>query len=170
VLAAGDKARELRENPAWINRHRAPHRNPGARRARSDDVAVDGSVGSAPRVGDTGSIDVAEIYSPFTHQHLILTEAIGLPASTKVNPSGGALAANPMFSAGLNASGSPPATSSTGQLGGFWRTPPAVLRCNRIWSPFWKERANGRRSSEELGRRPRDRADQVRRQSARTSR
>jgi acetyl-CoA acetyltransferase len=44
---------------------------------------------------------VAEIYAPFTHQQLILTEAIGLPSSTKVNPSGGALAANPMFSAGL---------------------------------------------------------------------
>src|SRR6476659_8165377 len=51
--------------------------------------------------GDAGSIDVAEIYAPFTHQQLILTEAIGLPASTKVNPSGGALSANPMFSAGL---------------------------------------------------------------------
>ena len=44
---------------------------------------------------------MAEIYAPFTHQQLILTEAIGLPSSTKVNPSGGALAANPMFSAGL---------------------------------------------------------------------
>jgi len=51
--------------------------------------------------GDAGSIDVAEIYAPFTHQHLILTEAIGLGSSTKVNPSGGTLAANPMFSAGL---------------------------------------------------------------------
>jgi acetyl-CoA acetyltransferase len=32
---------------------------------------------------------------------LILAEAIGLSDSTKVNPSGGALAANPMFVAGL---------------------------------------------------------------------
>ena len=31
----------------------------------------------------------------------LVREAIGLPSSTKVNPSGGALAANPMFSAGL---------------------------------------------------------------------
>jgi acetyl-CoA acetyltransferase len=51
--------------------------------------------------GDLGSIDVAEIYAPFTHQQLILTEAIGLPEGTAVNPSGGALAANPMFSTGL---------------------------------------------------------------------
>ncbi|MBV9513324.1 MAG: lipid-transfer protein, partial [Mycobacteriaceae bacterium] len=51
--------------------------------------------------GDVASIEVAEIYAPFTHQHLILAEAIGLPSSAKVNPSGGPLAANPMFSAGL---------------------------------------------------------------------
>ena len=51
--------------------------------------------------GDAGSIDVAELYAPFTHQQLILTEAIGLGDSTKINPSGGALAANPMFSTGL---------------------------------------------------------------------
>ena len=44
---------------------------------------------------------MAEIYAPFTHQQLILTEAIGLGDSTKINPSGGALAANPMFSTGL---------------------------------------------------------------------
>ena len=44
---------------------------------------------------------MAEIYAPFTHQQLILAEAIGLGDKTKINPSGGALAANPMFSAGL---------------------------------------------------------------------
>ncbi|HZE14923.1 MAG TPA: lipid-transfer protein, partial [Mycobacterium sp.] len=36
-----------------------------------------------------------------THQQLILAEAIGLPTATTVNPSGGALAGNPMFVAGL---------------------------------------------------------------------
>ena len=51
--------------------------------------------------GDASSIEIAELYAPFTHQQLILTEAIGLKESTKINPSGGALAANPMFSAGL---------------------------------------------------------------------
>jgi len=101
VLAAGDKARELRENPAWITgiEHRIETPVLGAR-----DLTTSPSTEASARAatgGDTGSIDVAEIYSPFTHQHLILTEAIGLPASTKVNPSGGALAANPMFSAGL---------------------------------------------------------------------
>jgi acetyl-CoA acetyltransferase len=101
VLAAGDKARELRENPAWITgiEHRIETPVLGAR-----DLTTSPSTAASAKAatgGDTGSIDVAEIYSPFTHQHLILTEAIGLPASTKVNPSGGTLAANPMFSAGL---------------------------------------------------------------------
>jgi acetyl-CoA acetyltransferase len=101
VLAAGHKARELRENPAWITgiEHRIETPVLGAR-----DLTTSPSTAASAEAatgGDAGSIDVAEIYAPFTHQHLILTEAIGLSDSTKVNPSGGALAANPMFSAGL---------------------------------------------------------------------
>ncbi|CDO07416.1 thiolase domain-containing protein [Mycolicibacterium cosmeticum] len=101
VLAAGDKARELRENPAWITgfEHRIETPILGAR-----DLTVSPSTAASAQAatgGDTGSIDVAEIYAPFTHQHLILKEAIGLTDKTKINPSGGALSANPMFSAGL---------------------------------------------------------------------
>ena len=101
VLAAGDRARELRENPAWITgfEHRIETPVLGAR-----DLTTSPSTAASAQAatgGDAGSIEVAEIYAPFTHQHLILTEAIGLPSSTKVNPSGGTLAANPMFSAGL---------------------------------------------------------------------
>ncbi len=101
VLASGDKARELRENPAWITgiEHRIETPVLGAR-----DLTTSPSTAASAKVatgGDAGSIEVAEIYAPFTHQQLILTEAIGLPSSTSVNPSGGTLAANPMFSAGL---------------------------------------------------------------------
>jgi acetyl-CoA acetyltransferase len=101
VLAAGDKARELRENPAWITgiEHRIETPILGAR-----DLTVSTSTAASASIatgGDTGSIDVAELHAPFTHQQLILTEAIGLGESTKVNTSGGALAANPMFVAGL---------------------------------------------------------------------
>jgi acetyl-CoA acetyltransferase len=101
VLAAGDKARELRENPAWITgiEHRIETPVLGAR-----DLTTSPSTQASAKAatgGDAGSIEIAEVYAPFTHQQLILTEAIGLPSSTKVNPSGGALAANPMFSAGL---------------------------------------------------------------------
>lgn len=101
VLAAGDRARELRENPAWITgfEHRIETPVLGAR-----DLTVSPSTAASAKAatgGDVSSIEVAEIYAPFTHQHLILTKAIGLGESTKVNPSGGTLAANPMFSAGL---------------------------------------------------------------------
>ncbi len=48
-----------------------------------------------------GAVDVAELHAPFTHQELILREALGLADDAVVNPSGGALAANPMMTAGL---------------------------------------------------------------------
>jgi acetyl-CoA acetyltransferase len=101
VLASGDRARELRERPAWITgiEHRIETPVLGAR-----DLTVSPSTAASAQAatgGDAGSIEIAEIYAPFSHQQLILTEAIGLNDSTKINPSGGALAANPMFSAGL---------------------------------------------------------------------
>jgi acetyl-CoA acetyltransferase len=101
VLAAGDRARELRENPAWITgiEHRIETPVLGARDLTTSPSTAASAL--AATAGDTTSVDVAEICAPFTHQHLILTEAIGLGANTTVNPSGGALAANPMFSAGL---------------------------------------------------------------------
>ncbi|ORA78939.1 thiolase domain-containing protein [Mycobacterium malmoense] len=101
VLAAGDRARELRENPAWITgiEHRIESPALGLR-----DLTESPSTKAAARAatgGNTRNLDVAEIHAPFTHQHLILAEAINIPGKTKVNPSGGALAANPMFVAGL---------------------------------------------------------------------
>ncbi|KMO81655.1 MULTISPECIES: thiolase domain-containing protein [Mycobacteriaceae] len=101
VLAAGDRARELRERPAWITgiEHRIETPVLGAR-----DLTTSPSTAASAQAatgGDTSSIEIAEIYAPFSHQHLILTEAIGLGDSTTINPSGGTLAANPMFSAGL---------------------------------------------------------------------
>ena len=78
VLAAGDRARELRENPAWITgiEHRIETPVLGAR-----DLTTSPSTAASAKAatgGDAGSIDVAELYAPFTHQQLILTEAIGL--------------------------------------------------------------------------------------------
>src|ERR1700712_444014 len=101
VLAADGRAREMRENPAWITgiEHRIETPVLGARNlVESPSTAASAK---AALNGDAGSIEVAELYAPFTHQQLILAEAIGLGASTKINPSGGALAANPMFSTGL---------------------------------------------------------------------
>jgi len=101
VLAADDRARELRENPAWIIgiEHRIESQSLGAR-----DITESPSTKAAAKAatgGRTDDLDVAEICAPFTHQHLIVAEAIRIPGKTSVNPSGGALAANPMFVAGL---------------------------------------------------------------------
>ena len=95
------RARELRENPAWITgiEHRIETPVLGARDLTTSPSTA--ASAAAATGGDAGSIDVAELYAPFTHQQLILTEAIGLGERTKINPSGGALAANPMFSTGL---------------------------------------------------------------------
>ena len=101
VLAADDRARELRENPAWISgiEHRIESPSLGVR-----DLTDSPSTRAAARAatgGNNRTLGVAEICAPFTHQHLILMEAIRIPGKTKVNPSGGALAAHPMFVAGL---------------------------------------------------------------------
>jgi acetyl-CoA acetyltransferase len=101
VLAVGDRARELCERPAWITgmAHRVDTPVLGAR-----DLSVSPSTSAAAHAvtgGDVTDFDIAELHAPFSHQQLILAEAIGLEHGTKVNPSGGALAANPMFAAGL---------------------------------------------------------------------
>jgi acetyl-CoA acetyltransferase len=101
VLAANDRARELRENPAWITgiEHRIETPVLGARDlTESPSTRASAQIASG---GKVANLDVAEIHAPFTHQHLIIAEAIRIPGKTQVNPSGGALSANPMFVAGL---------------------------------------------------------------------
>jgi acetyl-CoA acetyltransferase len=46
-------------------------------------------------------VDIAELHAPFSHQEIILREALGLGDEVVLNPSGGALGANPMMVAGL---------------------------------------------------------------------
>ncbi len=100
VLAAGDVARAKVERPAWIRGidHRIEPIHLGLR-----DLTVSESTRvAAERAGVAdGPVDVAEIHAPFSPEELILTRALGLGAETSINPSGGALAANPMMTAGL---------------------------------------------------------------------
>src|SRR5689334_651132 len=99
VIAAGDKAYEVQDNPAWITgfEHRI---EPIALNAR--DLTVSTSTAAAGQAAGVDGVDLAELHAPFSHQELILREALGLAGDVRVNPSGGALTANPMFSAGLN--------------------------------------------------------------------
>lgn len=48
-----------------------------------------------------GPVDVAELSASFTHQEQLLVDALGLGPDVSINPSGGALAANPMMGTGL---------------------------------------------------------------------
>ena len=108
VLAAGDRARELCEHPAWITGidHRIEAHALGARDltvSTSTRTAAAGA-GVFDSTGDgAGSVDVdvAELHAPFAHQELILREALRLGDGVAVNPSGGALAANALMVAGL---------------------------------------------------------------------
>ena len=100
VLAAGDAARAACPRPAWVSGidHRIEAHALGARElsaSPSTEIAA-----SAAGLFD-GPVDVAELHAPFSHQELILREALRLDGSVAVNPSGGALAANPMMVAGL---------------------------------------------------------------------
>jgi acetyl-CoA acetyltransferase len=99
VLAAGDRAREVQDRPAWITgfQHRI---EPIALNIR--DLTTSTSTQQAGAAAGTDGVDLAELHAPFSHQELVLRSALGLGDDVAVNPSGGALTANPMFSAGLN--------------------------------------------------------------------
>lgn len=100
VLAAGDLAREKCERPAWIRGidHRVDPMALGLR----DLVGCPSARLAAEKAGALGiDADLAEIHAPFTHQELILRDALGLGSGTEINPSGGALCANPLMAAGL---------------------------------------------------------------------
>ena len=98
VLAAGDRAREASERPAWITgiEHRVDAQSMGLRDlTRSPSTAI-----AAARL-DLDGVDTAELHAPFSHQELILRAELDLGDAVAVNPSGGALCGNPMFAAGL---------------------------------------------------------------------
>jgi acetyl-CoA acetyltransferase len=98
ILASGERARELCERPAWITgfEHRVDSPSLGAR-----DLTTAPSAAAAGRAAGAAGVDAAELHAPFTHQEILLRGALGLGEGVRVSPSGGALAANPMFAAGL---------------------------------------------------------------------
>jgi acetyl-CoA acetyltransferase len=98
VLAAGDRAREIQDNPAWITgfAHNTDGLHLGTR-----DLAVSASAERAVQAaGGSEGVEVAELHAPFSHQELILRSALGLGDDVTLNPSGGALSGNPMFAGG----------------------------------------------------------------------
>lgn len=100
ILAAEDRARDWCDRPAWLTGidHRIDSHNLGARDlTRAPSIAL-----AAQHAGVAdGPVEVAEVTAPFTHQEQIVRNELGLGDDVAVNPSGGALAANPMMAAGL---------------------------------------------------------------------
>lgn len=100
ILAAGDTARRLCERPAWITGidHRIEAHGLGLRDL-TDSVSTRLA---AERAGlFEAPVDTAELHAPFSSQEVVLRKALGLEGGVSVNPSGGALAANPIMAAGL---------------------------------------------------------------------
>ncbi|MEV8525229.1 MULTISPECIES: thiolase domain-containing protein [unclassified Streptomyces] len=100
ILAAGDRVRELCARPAWIRGmdHRIEAHSLGVR----DLTDSPSSRLAATHAGAfERPVDTAELHAPFTSQEVVLRKALKLGDGVAVNPSGGALAANPVMAAGL---------------------------------------------------------------------
>jgi acetyl-CoA acetyltransferase len=100
ILAAGERASALCARPAWIRGidHRVEPHSLGTRDlTKSPSTALAAEKAGVRRAG----VDFAELTAPFSHQEIILRDAIGLDGSVRMNPSGGALAANPVMVTGL---------------------------------------------------------------------
>ncbi|TDD44907.1 lipid-transfer protein [Nonomuraea terrae] len=100
VLAAGDLARRLTANPAYITgiAHRMEPHYLGMR-----NLALSASAADAARAAGVGKgpVEVAELHAQFPHEEIILRRALGLGEETTINPSGGPPAANPVMATGL---------------------------------------------------------------------
>lgn len=124
IMAAGDKAEEIRDNPAWVTGEAeiADNKYLGDR----PELSYWGSLGVAARelyreagVGDPFEyFDVAELYSPFSTREVINLEALGFAdkgeagdwalegvtardGEMPVDPSGGNLSSHPIGATGL---------------------------------------------------------------------
>lgn len=100
VLAAEELARRVCDRPVWITgiAHRVDTPSLGARDLT--DVASARTAAAAAAV-DRGPVDVAELSARHSHEVVLLRRALGLGPDTVVNPSGGALVADPVMSTGL---------------------------------------------------------------------
>jgi acetyl-CoA acetyltransferase len=116
IIASAERARDLCARPAWITgfAHRIDSGSLGAR----DLLAVPSAAGAGRAAGvEVAPVEVAELHAPFTHQEILLREALELGDGVTVNPSGGALCGNPMFAAGLARIGMAAQAVMSGQAG-----------------------------------------------------
>jgi acetyl-CoA acetyltransferase len=100
IIARGDRARELSDNPVYIRNidHRMESHYPGLRDLTT---SVSTKAAAANTGVSDGPIDVAELSVNYSHEEIILREALGLLDHPNVNPSGGPLAGHPVMATGL---------------------------------------------------------------------
>jgi acetyl-CoA acetyltransferase len=101
IICSEEKAKQWGKPYALISGidHRIETHNLGMRDLTDSPSTRAAAVGAG---ADSGHIDVAELYAPFSHQEIILSRALGLGDQTQVNPSGGVLAGNLMMASGLS--------------------------------------------------------------------
>ena len=101
VIAERETAKKLCERPAVISGidHRIESIHLGMR-----DLSTSVSTRKAAQnlAIDADKLDIAELYAPFSHQEIILSQALSLKENTEINLSGGVLAGNIMMAAGLD--------------------------------------------------------------------
>jgi acetyl-CoA acetyltransferase len=116
VLATEDGLPAAVARPAWITGidHRIERHALGARdlSVSATTQAIARRLGLAERTIDT--IDVLEVHAPFSHQELLVVDALGAGRVAELNPSGGALPADPLMSTGLIRIGAAAAAILTG--------------------------------------------------------
>ncbi|NIJ12566.1 acetyl-CoA acetyltransferase [Saccharomonospora amisosensis] len=103
VLAAGDAARGLSDQPAWVRGldHRMDTHYPGVRDLTRSESARVAAERAAEQAGfGVSEVDIAELHTEYSYAEPLLVSALGLKRST-VNPSGGPLAGRPVTATGL---------------------------------------------------------------------
>jgi acetyl-CoA acetyltransferase len=100
IIARGKRALELTDRPVWIRGldHRIESHHLGLRDLASSPSTK--AAGEHAGVHD-GPVDVAELMVNFSHEEIILREALGLQGHPNVNPSGGPLTGHPVMATGL---------------------------------------------------------------------
>jgi hypothetical protein len=97
ILAAGDRARELSPRPAWIAGidHRSDAHYPGV---RDLGASVSARIAGEQAGVDKAPVDVAALCAAFSHEEIVLREALGLGDEVEVLP----MSYNPLMVAGLS--------------------------------------------------------------------
>jgi acetyl-CoA acetyltransferase len=104
VLASNEIARSGSKRPVWIagSDHRT---EPGAIGHR-DLTALNSAALALERAKqiagwDDGALDLAELHTPYAHQEILLARTFELSPEVMLNPSGGAMIADPGLATGL---------------------------------------------------------------------